>query len=66
MMNPTSETNQIGVEVISMNDSTSCSTTVVDRTAVLLSCTACGPVGVYLCGSDVAILSHLADHEAGR
>lgn len=37
-----------------------CTTTVVNRDAVLLSCGQCGPVGVYLCGADVAVLHHIS------
>lgn len=36
-----------------------CTTTVVDRGAILLSCAVCGPVGVYNCGSEAAVLHHI-------
>lgn len=42
-----------------MDETQTCSTTVVSRTMVLLSCTLCGPVGVYLCGPSVAVLHHV-------
>lgn len=40
-------------------DKSTCTTMVVDREIVLLSCTSCGPVGVYHCGSEAAVLHHL-------
>lgn len=46
-------------KVRTMDETSTCSTTVVSRTSVLLACTACGPVGVYLCGPEAAVLHHI-------
>lgn len=46
-------------KVSEMDQTTNCQTTVVSRESILLSCSACGPVGVYLCGSEAAVLHHL-------
>ena len=42
-----------------MDKTKTCSITVVSPTSVLLFCTLCGPVGVYLCGADAAVLHHI-------
>lgn len=46
-------------KVREMDKTKTCSITVVSPTSVLLFCTLCGPVGVYLCGADAAVLHHI-------
>lgn len=45
-----------------MQDSPVTATTTTDH-VVLLSCSLCGPVGVYSCGVTLAITHHMSTHE---
>lgn len=52
-------------EVNDMQTQATITTTKTDN-VVLLSCSLCGPVGIYLCGSTLAATHHLATHQENQ
>lgn len=41
-------------------------TTTREGSVVLLSCSLCGPVGIYSCGSTLAVTHHLTTHQENK